>query len=118
MLQCFPPQARCMFPDYSTMSEEEFLQEADKIAYQARQQQELIASLTTTDPPEDNTEGTEIAAPIAIRQQRTPWCYYHDRFGPRARNCTKPCGFLIRPYQLQPQRPPGPPPLRQRQRYQ
>ena len=113
MLQCFPPQARCMFPDYRTLSEEEFLQEADKIAYQARQQQELVASLVSTSPPEVNTEVPEFAAPIGIKHQRIPWCHYHDRFGPKARNCIKPCGFITRPYQMQPQRPPGPTPFRQ-----
>ena len=126
VIQCFPPQARCLFPNYRDMTVEEFLQAADNVALQISQQQEFAAALNALNaqntlnahpveaepiPSPDTT-----AAPI-IPKSRAPWCYYHDRFGPRARNCIKPCSFVQRP-QYQPPRPPAPQSLRQQRRFQ
>ena len=90
MLQCFPPSVRCHFPSYHSLTEEDFLRQADIIASQLRPTKLVAAPATEED--------THIAAPV--QQHKRPhhkWCHYHDRFGPKARNCIKPCSFIPRP---------------------
>lgn len=31
------------------------------------------------------------------RSHGKTWCWYHNKFGPRATKCTKPCGFKVKP---------------------
>ena len=90
MLQCFPPSVRCHFPSYHSLTEEDFLRQADIIASQLRSSKLVAAPATEED--------TQVAAPVQQHKRPyTKWCHYHYRFGTKARNCIKPCGFIPRP---------------------
>lgn len=70
--------------------------EADRIFLANRQQfvHALLPPQHTSAPftPPVDDQGTA-AAVTARRQREDGWCYYHSRFGAKAKQCRQPCSF-------------------------
>jgi hypothetical protein len=68
--------------------------EADRIFLANRQQfvHALLPTQRTSVPPSKDDPDTA-AAVTARRQREDGWCYYHSRFGAKAKQCRQPCSF-------------------------
>lgn len=70
--------------------------EADRIFLANRQQfvHALLPSQHTSAPLSPPVDGQSTTAAVTARQQRADgWCYYHSRFGAKAKQCRQPCSF-------------------------
>lgn len=70
--------------------------EADRIFLANRQQfvHALLPAQHTSVSLPPLEDGPDTAAAVTARQQREDgWCYYHSRFGAKAKQCRQPCSF-------------------------
>lgn len=69
--------------------------EADRIYLANRQQfvHALLPAQRTSVPPSEDDPETA-AAVTARRHREDGWCYYHSRFGAKAKQCRQPCSFV------------------------
>ena len=104
-----PQDIRAMITKFSSMSEDELLEQADSLlgaSTMASTSSTVAATSSTvaaTTPEDDDDDPPVMAAQqrrLRLRPQRPPAevsrrspCYFHKRFGSNARNCRYPCSF-------------------------
>lgn len=92
-LRQLPSQVRAALANTAITDCRELAEEADKffLASQQHCAAALLPAGAVTDMPDDHT--LLAAAVPSRRQQSAGLCFYHAKFGPKAKRCRSPCSF-------------------------